>query len=88
MQSRLTTEDTEASAEVDPRLSSAIASAHSAVQNNEVNPVNFEVNATEGEARAATLTTRRGVIETPVFMPVGTAGTVKGVRFEELAAGN
>src|SRR5881227_2615991 len=44
----------------------------------------FEVNAREGEARSATLTTRRGVIETPVFMPVGTAGTVKGIRFEEL----
>jgi len=28
--------------------------------------------------------TRRGVIETPIFMPVGTAGTVKGMRFEEL----
>jgi len=48
------------------------------------NPLNFEVNATEGAARAALLTTRRGVIETPVFMPVGTAGTVKGIRFEEL----
>ena len=44
----------------------------------------FEVQAHEGHARAATLTTRRGVIETPVFMPVGTAGTVKGMRFEEL----
>ena len=30
------------------------------------------------------LTTRRGKIETPVFMPIGTAGTVKGIRFEEL----
>jgi queuine tRNA-ribosyltransferase len=40
--------------------------------------------AREGEARATTLGTRRGVIETPVFMPVGTAGTVKGIRFEEL----
>jgi queuine tRNA-ribosyltransferase len=30
--------------------------------------------------------TRRGEIETPVFMPVGTAGTVKGIRFEELEA--
>jgi queuine tRNA-ribosyltransferase len=30
------------------------------------------------------LRTRRGVIETPVFMPVGTAGTVKGTRFEAL----
>src|SRR5438105_11329298 len=48
------------------------------------NPLNFEVNATEGAARAALLTTRRSVIETPVFMPVGTAGTVKGIRFEEL----
>src|SRR2546423_1181042 len=47
-------------------------------------PFTFEVLATEGEARSATLTTRRGVIETPVFMPVGTAGTVKGIRFEEL----
>ena len=47
-------------------------------------PLDFEVNATDGEARAATLNTRRGVIETPVFMPVGTLGTVKGIRFEEL----
>src|SRR6267143_205163 len=44
----------------------------------------FEVQACEGEARVGILTTRRGVIETPVFMPVGTAGTVKGIRFEEL----
>lgn len=49
-----------------------------------MNPFNFEVDAIEGEARAATVTTRRGVIETPVFMPVGTLGTVKGIRFEEL----
>jgi queuine tRNA-ribosyltransferase len=47
-------------------------------------PLTFEIVATAGEARSATLTTRRGVIETPVFMPVGTAGTVKGIRFEEL----
>ena len=48
------------------------------------NAIDFEVVATEGEARAGLLTTRRGQIETPVFMPVGTAGTVKGVRFEAL----
>src|ERR1043166_3219405 len=47
-------------------------------------PIKFEVEATTGEARAGRLLTRRGVIETPVFMPVGTAGTVKAVRFEEL----
>jgi len=47
-------------------------------------PFDFEIWATEGEARSAVITTRCGVIETPVFMPVGTAGTVKGIRFEEL----
>src|SRR5215213_1938794 len=46
----------------------------------------WRVLAREGEARAGLLQTRRGVIETPVFMPVGTLGTVKGVRFEELEA--
>jgi queuine tRNA-ribosyltransferase len=47
-------------------------------------PIDFEIQSREGEARAGLLTSRRGVIETPVFMPVGTAGTVKGIRFEEL----
>ena len=47
-------------------------------------PITFEVIARDGEARAGTLNTRRGAIETPVFMPVGTAGTVKGMRFEAL----
>ena len=51
-----------------------------------VSSLSFEVIAHEGEARSGLLTTRRGVIETPVFMPVGTAGTVKGIRFEELEA--
>ena len=46
--------------------------------------ITFEVLARDGEARTGLITTRRGVIETPVFMPVGTAGTVKGVRFEAL----
>src|SRR6266478_3500799 len=46
--------------------------------------IDFEIQSREGEARAGIITTRRGVIETPVFMPVGTAGTVKGIRFEEL----
>ncbi len=44
----------------------------------------FELIAKDGEARTGVLNTRRGKIETPVFMPVGTAGTVKGIRFEEL----
>ncbi|TRZ41574.1 tRNA guanosine(34) transglycosylase Tgt [Robertkochia solimangrovi] len=36
------------------------------------------------KARAATLTTDHGAIQTPIFMPVGTAGTVKGVHQREL----
>jgi len=47
-------------------------------------PITFDVFARNGEARAGAIITRRGVIETPVFMPVGTAGTVKGMRFEAL----
>jgi queuine tRNA-ribosyltransferase len=47
-------------------------------------PLRFQIEAQQGEARAGVLTTRRGQIETPVFMPIGTAGTVKGIRFEEL----
>jgi queuine tRNA-ribosyltransferase len=46
--------------------------------------IRFAITAQDGEARAGIIQTRRGPIETPVFMPVGTAGTVKGVRFEEL----
>src|SRR5690242_10111861 len=46
----------------------------------------FKVEAQDGAARAGVIATRRGHIETPVFMPVGTAGTVKGIRFEELAS--
>lgn len=38
------------------------------------------------QARAGTLTTRRGIIETPIFMPVGTQATVKAVSPEELYA--
>ncbi len=48
--------------------------------------ISFDILAREGEARAGLIKTRRGEIETPVFMPVGTAGTVKGIRFEELEA--
>ncbi|MBA3513172.1 MAG: queuine tRNA-ribosyltransferase [Pyrinomonadaceae bacterium] len=47
-------------------------------------PITFDVVARDGDARAGILTTRRGIIETPVFMPVGTVGTVKATRFEAL----
>ncbi len=39
---------------------------------------------THSKARAGLITTDHGPIETPIFMPVGTAGTVKAVHFKEL----
>ncbi len=47
-------------------------------------PIKWEVTAQDGNARTGLIKTRRSEIETPVFMPVGTQGTVKGVRFEWL----
>ncbi len=44
----------------------------------------FQVHTTEGRARRGTLTLNHGVVETPVFMPVGTYGTVKGVMPQSL----
>lgn len=39
----------------------------------------FDLLKTEGHARRGTLTLNHGVVQTPIFMPVGTYGTVKGV---------
>lgn len=44
----------------------------------------FSVDATSGMARATTLRMSHGVVPTPVFMPVGTQGTVKGVSPADL----
>ena len=46
----------------------------------------FELQYTDtaSEARAGMITTDHGQIATPIFMPVGTCGSVKGVHFEEL----
>ena len=41
--------------------------------------LDFRVLATEGRARRGRLRLNHGVVETPIFMPVGTYGTVKGV---------
>ena len=37
------------------------------------------------KARAGLLHTDHGIIETPIFMPVGTGGSVKGVHQKELS---
>jgi len=44
----------------------------------------FELLTTEGHARRGTLTLNHGVVQTPIFMPVGTYGTVKGVTPQSL----
>ncbi len=54
-----------------------------------MNLFSFTIEARDGRARAGTLKTPHGTIETPVFMPVGTAGAVKAVTrrdLEELGA--
>lgn len=48
--------------------------------------MNFDILKTDEltKARAGKITTAHGVIETPIFMPVGTVGSVKGVHQREL----
>src|SRR3954447_23882229 len=44
----------------------------------------FSISATDGAARTGLIAMERGEIRTPAFMPVGTAGTVKAMRPEEV----
>ncbi len=46
----------------------------------------FRIDATDGAARTGALQTPRGDIRTPAFMPVGTAGTVKGLLVDQVRA--
>ncbi len=45
----------------------------------------YELIGKDGRARRGRLIFERGVVETPAFMPVGTYGTVKGMRPEQVA---
>ncbi len=47
-------------------------------------PNHFELLATDGAARTGRITTPHGVVRTPAFMPVGTAGAMKGVHWREV----
>ncbi len=49
-------------------------------------PFSFERLATDGQARAGCFTTPHGVVETPIFMPVGTLATVKALDPDDLRA--
>ena len=44
----------------------------------------FELQTCDGEARTGRLTTPHGVVRTPAFMPVGTAGAMKGMHWREV----
>lgn len=46
----------------------------------------FTIAATDGPARTGEIAMRRGVIRTPAFMPVGTVGTVKGIKPADVRA--
>ncbi|MGA3001629.1 MAG: tRNA guanosine(34) transglycosylase Tgt [Acetobacteraceae bacterium] len=46
----------------------------------------FRLDAYDGAARAGTLSTAHGSVETPVFMPVGTAGTIKAMTADSVRA--
>src|SRR3954454_24408083 len=47
-------------------------------------PNHFELTATDGAARTGKLTTPHGAVRTPAFMPVGTAGAMKGMHWREV----
>ena len=48
----------------------------------------FQIHRTEGHARRGTLTLNHGTVQTPIFMPVGTYGTVKAMTPRELVEMN
>jgi queuine tRNA-ribosyltransferase len=48
--------------------------------------ISFSLDATDGKARTGVISTPRGDIRTPAFMPVGTAGTVKAMTPESVRA--
>ncbi len=56
------------------------------MNNAEPSKMKFELINTDGKARRGRLTFERGLVETPAFMPVGTYGTVKGMKTEEVEA--
>ena len=48
--------------------------------------LSFELLSADGAARRGRVTLDHGTVETPAFMPVGTAGTVKAVRWSDVSA--
>ena len=44
----------------------------------------FELEAQDDKARLGSIKTKRGIIKTPAFMPVGTQGTIKGLFTDDI----
>ncbi len=63
-----------------------LAEKESSVYSFAMNQTAFTLEATCGKARAGTLHTAHGDIQTPVFMPVGTVASVKAIAPDDLAA--
>ena len=53
-------------------------------QHEDVEQIRFDCLGRDGQARVGEITTPRGRIRTPAFMPVGTAGTVKGLLNDQV----
>ena len=53
-----------------------------------VTEFSFELITQDGKARLGKISTPRGFIDTPAFMPVGTQGTVKGIFTEDILKTN
>lgn len=49
-------------------------------------PGTFHITATDGSARTGVLYTAHGIVNTPIFMPVGTVGSVKAIAPDDLEA--
>ena len=62
------------------------AKASAMTQNTTPERFSFSLNATDGKARTGVISTPRGEIRTPAFMPVGTAATVKAMMPESVRA--
>ncbi|MEM6498032.1 MAG: tRNA guanosine(34) transglycosylase Tgt [Pseudomonadota bacterium] len=66
------------------RTSSGLGAGFSPAQSDRQHRFAFEVRRTDGAARCGRITTSRGEIATPAFMPVGTVGTVKALYLDQV----
>lgn len=54
------------------------------ITESEQNGFSFELKSIDGKARRGKISTAHGEVQTPTFMPVGTAGTVKAIKIDDV----